>query len=53
LETVLSRPQIFWLNVIGNWRKLLDVQLHKLYPPPDIFRINEEMMEFEWLGLVE
>jgi len=42
-----------WLKLIGNWRKLHNVKLHKLYLLPDIIRIMEEGKEGEWLGHVE
>ena len=45
--------RILWLNVIGNWRNRHNVQLHKLYLPPDIIRIMEERQEVEWLVNVE
>jgi hypothetical protein len=39
-EQCCSVCRLPWLKVIGNWRKLHNVWLHKLYLPPDIIGIN-------------
>jgi len=43
---------LLWLKVIGYWRKLHNVELHKLYLPADI-RIKEERKVGGWFGHVE
>jgi len=48
-----SGLRLLWLKLIGNWRKLNNVLLRKLYLLPDIIRIIEEGKEGEWLGHVE
>jgi hypothetical protein len=51
LGAVLIGPLFLWLKVIGNWKKLHDVWLHKLYWSSDI-RIVEESKKDEWLDHV-
>jgi hypothetical protein len=51
LGTVLI--SLLWLKVIGIWRKLHNVWLHKLYLPPDIIRVKEGRKEGVCLDYVE
>jgi hypothetical protein len=42
---------MLWLKIMGYWRKLHDVYLHKLYLLPDVS--IKERKECEWLGHVD
>ena len=52
-EQCWSVGRILWLKLIGNWRKLHNVWLHKLYLSSDIIIIKEEKKDGEWLGHVD
>jgi hypothetical protein len=43
LGTVLVSGYIVWLRVIRNWRKLHNVELHKLYLSTGVIKIMDKM----------
>jgi hypothetical protein len=52
LGTVLVIGYIVWLRVIRNWRKLHNVELHKLYLSTDVIKIMDQIKKMNDLFML-